>query len=181
MRQKSRETDLTYPDLSDVDTETRLQIEAMVEAEKRSLLAKEEEDCECRDGMFPGKAGRRSFLLGAAATATAAGALPKIARAEAPPGAIDYPVAADPTKEQGRGTADDGGYGSRSQFETEVRDRFPTATTESSWTMTPLDKSQGIITPSGLHFERHHGGIPEIDPAADRPRHGRQPQEIHDG
>ena len=31
--------------------------------------------------------------------------------------------------------------------------------------MTPLDKSEGIVTPSGLHFERHHGGIPTIDPA----------------
>jgi sulfane dehydrogenase subunit SoxC len=31
--------------------------------------------------------------------------------------------------------------------------------------MTPLDSSKGIVTPSGLHFERHHGGIPNIDPA----------------
>jgi sulfane dehydrogenase subunit SoxC len=30
--------------------------------------------------------------------------------------------------------------------------------------MTPLDKSKGMITPSGLHFERHHAGIPNIDP-----------------
>ncbi|MGH6942665.1 MAG: sulfite dehydrogenase, partial [Geminicoccaceae bacterium] len=70
-----------------------------------------------------------------------------------------------PTKVQGRLTGDDGGYGTRSQFETEVRWRFPTATKESSWTMTPLERSQGIVTPSGLHFERHHGGIPTIDPA----------------
>ena len=31
--------------------------------------------------------------------------------------------------------------------------------------MTPLGHGHGIITPSGLHFERHHGGIPTIDPA----------------
>jgi len=169
MRRRSDPSDLTYPDVSDLDGETRIQVEGMIEAEKRVLAARgaDDEECECKDGMFPAAAsGRRSFLLGAAATATAAGALPKIGRAEAPPGAIEYPVAADPTKEQGRGTADDGGYGSRSQFETEVRERFPTATTESSWTMTPLDKSQGVITPSGLHFERHHGGIPAIDPAS---------------
>jgi sulfane dehydrogenase subunit SoxC len=30
--------------------------------------------------------------------------------------------------------------------------------------MTPLEHGHGIITPSGLHFERHHGGIPTIDP-----------------
>jgi sulfane dehydrogenase subunit SoxC len=31
--------------------------------------------------------------------------------------------------------------------------------------MTPLDKGLGNITPSGLHFERHHGGIATINPA----------------
>lgn len=34
----------------------------------------------------------------------------------------------------------------------------------SSWSYTPLEKEKGIITPSDLHFERHHGGIPEINP-----------------
>ncbi len=31
-----------------------------------------------------------------------------------------------------------------------------------SWT--PLQKLAGTITPSGLHFERHHNGVPQIDP-----------------
>jgi len=31
-----------------------------------------------------------------------------------------------------------------------------------SWT--PLHKLAGTITPSGLHFERHHNGVPQIDP-----------------
>ena len=30
---------------------------------------------------------------------------------------------------------------------------------------TPHQDLMGIITPSDLHFERHHGGVPEIDPA----------------
>ena len=30
---------------------------------------------------------------------------------------------------------------------------------------TPLESLQGRITPNGLHFERHHSGIPDIDPA----------------
>jgi sulfane dehydrogenase subunit SoxC len=34
-----------------------------------------------------------------------------------------------------------------------------------SWSMTPLDKMIGNLTASGLHFERHHGGIPTIDPS----------------
>ncbi len=35
-----------------------------------------------------------------------------------------------------------------------------------SWT--PLEDLEGIITPSGLHFERHHDGVPDIDPALHR-------------
>jgi sulfane dehydrogenase subunit SoxC len=30
---------------------------------------------------------------------------------------------------------------------------------------TPLHLLEGAITPNGLHFERHHNGVPEIDPA----------------
>lgn len=33
---------------------------------------------------------------------------------------------------------------------------------------TPLQRLQGIITPSALHFERHHHGVPDIDPASHR-------------
>ncbi|OUR73481.1 sulfite dehydrogenase [Methylophaga sp. 41_12_T18] len=32
-----------------------------------------------------------------------------------------------------------------------------------SWT--PLHDLQGTITPNGLHYERHHNGVPAIDPA----------------
>lgn len=32
-----------------------------------------------------------------------------------------------------------------------------------SWT--PLHDLQGTLTPNGLHFERHHNGVPQIDPA----------------
>ena len=35
-----------------------------------------------------------------------------------------------------------------------------------SWS--PLHELDGIITPSGLHFERHHNGVPQIDPAQHR-------------
>lgn len=31
-----------------------------------------------------------------------------------------------------------------------------------SWT--PLQDLEGIVTPSGLHFERHHNGVPQINP-----------------
>lgn len=35
-----------------------------------------------------------------------------------------------------------------------------------SWT--PLEDLEGTITPSGLHFERHHNGVPAVDRAAHR-------------
>ena len=56
-------------------------------------------------------------------------------------------------------------YGERSRFESAARlmraSRYPQA----SSSRTPLQDLQGIITPSALHFERHHAGVPEIDPA----------------
>ena len=62
-------------------------------------------------------------------------------------------------------------YGSPSPFEKNVVRRdvsWLTADTKSSVNFTPLHALDGIITPSGLCFERHHGGIAEIDPAKHR-------------
>ena len=39
-----------------------------------------------------------------------------------------------------------------------------TASPQSSVSFTPLHELDGIITPNGLCFERHHAGIAEIDP-----------------
>jgi sulfane dehydrogenase subunit SoxC len=41
-------------------------------------------------------------------------------------------------------------------------------TTGSGASRTPLQHLEGIITPSRLHFERHHSGIPDIDPGEHR-------------
>ena len=59
------------------------------------------------------------------------------------------------------------GYGSRSRFEEQVQRTLnrPTGTGASR---TPLEHLEGIITPNELHFERHHSGIPDIDPGAHR-------------
>ena len=58
------------------------------------------------------------------------------------------------------------GYGSRSTYEDHVRRRVLAATgadgAGGSWT--PLEALEGMITPNPLHFERHHSGIPDIDP-----------------
>lgn len=62
-------------------------------------------------------------------------------------------------------------YGTPSAYEKNtIRRNVPwlTATEESSINFTPLHELDGIITPSGLCFERHHGGVPDIDPEQHR-------------
>jgi sulfane dehydrogenase subunit SoxC len=110
------------------------------------------------------RADRRRFVLRSMAAVGAGGGLMQRAFAQAPLGATMHDVPADASRTQGYPLADES-YGTRSQFETEVRRRFKTATAQSSWTMTPLEAGSGIITPSGLHFERSHGGTAVIDPA----------------
>lgn len=112
-----------------------------------------------------GGTSRRRFVLGVMAALGAAATVPGMAYGNTP-GALDRTVPDDATKTQGVGVKeDDGGYGTRSQFETEARDRYANKTTQSSWSFTPLQNRMGMITPSGLHYERHHGGIATIDPA----------------
>lgn len=61
-------------------------------------------------------------------------------------------------------------YGVPSLFEKEVVRRaaksWPLPGAASS--MTPLADMHGSITPNGLVYERHHGGVPDIDPAQHR-------------
>jgi sulfane dehydrogenase subunit SoxC len=124
------------------------------------------EDCACKEGMFPRKSlSRRALLFAAGSTGAAAALTERAGAAGAPPGAALYEVAPDPTKEQGHPVGADGGYGTRSQFETAVRVQTPSAQPFSSWSFTPLASLVGNITPSGLHYERDHAGVPTIDPA----------------
>jgi sulfane dehydrogenase subunit SoxC len=58
-------------------------------------------------------------------------------------------------------------YGERSPFETATRyfTRDTRTPLEEASSRAPLHDTYGIITPSSLHFERHHAGVPAIDPA----------------
>jgi sulfane dehydrogenase subunit SoxC len=56
-------------------------------------------------------------------------------------------------------------YGERSPYETPSRLLTQTPHLEEASSRTPLGDIQGMITPSSLHFERHHAGVPKIDPA----------------
>ncbi len=58
-------------------------------------------------------------------------------------------------------------YGMPSEFEKDVVRRnveWLTASTESSVNFTPLHELDGIITPNGLCFERHHSGVANVNP-----------------
>jgi sulfane dehydrogenase subunit SoxC len=122
------------------------------------------EDCDCKEGMFPRKTLNRRGLLFAAGSTFGAIAQRASAKTPSPPGAVSYEAADDPTKEMGREIGRDGGYGTRSQFETAARLVPPGANSYTSFSLTPLASLDGNITPSGLHYERHHAGIPTIDP-----------------
>ncbi len=105
---------------------------------------------------------RRDLIAGAAGAigvAVAAG-MPLVAGGQA---ARATPVApaipADPTKLQGAPTSQ---VGSRSTFFKPSRTPYGETVGNS---LTPLQDLSGTITPADLHFERHHAGIPLIDPA----------------
>ena len=55
-------------------------------------------------------------------------------------------------------------YGARSPFETATRTLSTRTYLEEASSRTPLGDIDGMITPSSLHFERHHAGVPKIDP-----------------
>jgi sulfane dehydrogenase subunit SoxC len=68
-------------------------------------------------------------------------------------------------------------YGERSSFETYARLGGAGPGAPHGWganapsnfnSLTPQQELHGIITPSSLHFERHHNGVPTIDPARHR-------------
>jgi sulfane dehydrogenase subunit SoxC len=57
-------------------------------------------------------------------------------------------------------------YGSRSPYEASVQRLVApvTGTVGTGSSRTPLEHLEGMITPSALHFERHHSGVPDIPP-----------------
>ena len=119
----------------------------------------------------PEDAARRGFLRRAAAISAGVGSVLAGRRAAAqdpgrnlPPHIPEWsqrlgaPILASP-------------YGVVSTHEAGIRRRESpglTRTPQSSIAFTPLQNLFGIITPSGLHFERHHAGVPDVDPQQHR-------------
>lgn len=98
---------------------------------------------------------RRAFLVGATSVVGAAAAhvllTPFLSNAA--------DVTDDPTRVPGAPATE---YGQRSPFERARRLAKPQRS------RTPLHALHGVITPSALHFERHHNGVPRLDPSRHR-------------
>lgn len=123
-----------------------------------------------RRTMAEAKQGRRDFLRGAFAAA-AAGAATATARAQSP---VQGEAAILNLPEHSRGLGQPvvtDGYGQPSKHERNVQRRQSpglTQTRQASVSFAPLQSLFGIVTPSGLHFERHHQGWWDIDPSQHR-------------
>ncbi|NHC06088.1 sulfite dehydrogenase [Azonexus fungiphilus] len=113
-------------------------------------------------------AGRRDFLRKSFIAAGAALAAPVAAHAgEGDPAILNLP---DWSKTLGMPVAMNP-YGQPSKYESQLLRRESPGLTrvgQASVSFTPLQGLFGIITPSGLHFERHHQGWHDVDPAVHR-------------
>jgi len=104
---------------------------------------------------FSPSMGRRRFLAGSAsliALGSTSLVLGTKKTAADGPGADPMRVPGSPARS----------YGERSRFESSRR------SANDSHSLTPLQDLHGIVTPSSLHFERHHNGVPAIDPSRHR-------------
>src|SRR2546428_14066312 len=98
----------------------------------------------------------RRVLLASVAGTLGSLALDRAGMAQGPGQAPTVPPG--PTKVPGRPLSE---LGQRSPFE---RPRRLVGGVNQGSSLTPLQDLYGIVTPSDLHYERHHAGVPAIDP-----------------
>jgi len=111
-------------------------------------------------GLLP----RRALLGGGLALASAVAAPREAGAAEPAPAEGERPPW---MRVPGRPFS---GYGAPSRFEEGLQRRIGAnrAVPGNGVSWTPLEELEGVLTPSGLHFERHHHGVPDIDPQRHR-------------
>lgn len=102
---------------------------------------------------------RRELLLGG----LLATASPLASRALAAEPTVPAPWSLEPGRPMS-------GYGMPSEWRRSVQRIYtlPPGRPGTGASRTPLHLLEGTITPNGLHFERHHNGVPDIDPAQHR-------------
>ena len=106
---------------------------------------------------------RRRFVAGAGLLAVGANATDAKSEENLPPVVPDW-------QRRPGAEAMSPPYGAPSRFEASVVRRARQGgaqppTRLAAWSVTPLQNLSGIITPNGLHYERHHAGVPTINPA----------------
>ena len=119
-----------------------------------------------RDQIQAVRSGRRGFLAGAVAAAAGAISADRAA-AQGDSAILNLPAH---SKGLGQPVAARG-YGLPSEWEKNLQRRESPGLTrvpQASVSFAPLQGLFGIITPSGLHFERHHQGWWDIDPSQHR-------------
>jgi sulfane dehydrogenase subunit SoxC len=102
-------------------------------------------------------------MAGAFASALAASSVARAQSSRDDPNIVNLPAH---TKGLGQGVASSG-YGAPSVHEKNLQRRESpglTAVPQSGVSFAPLQGLFGIVTPSGLHFERHHQGWWDIEP-----------------
>lgn len=100
------------------------------------------------------KANRRQFVK--AGMATSAALLSSSALAQE--------TTLIPGRGPGRTIMETGYYGVPSEYATAARMKGNRGPGLVGGSLTPIQDIQGMVTPSGLHFEVHHSGVPDIDP-----------------
>src|SRR4051812_25100882 len=110
-------------------------------------MSTREEPGAAKANFFNRKLQRRSLLGGAMIAAT-------VAVVKSATGQLVTALVPDPTKVPG---VPPGAIGTKSTFEHLAK--IPSDTSS----RTPLQDLYGTITPSDLHFERNHNGVPKID------------------
>ena len=111
--------------------------------------------------------GRRDFLRSALLSAAAMSTAATVASAADDPNIINLPEHSTGLGQPVALT----GYGAPSRYEKNLQRRESPGLTRvggSSVSFAPLQGLFGIITPNGLHFERHHQGFWDIDPTKHR-------------
>ena len=117
--------------------------------------------------MHDVRAGRRGFLASALLAASATASSQALSQQAGDPNILNLPAH---SKGLGQPVAARA-YGLPSEFEKNLQRRESPGLTrvgQASVSFCPLQGLFGIITPSGLHFERHHQGWWDIDPSKHR-------------
>lgn len=123
----------------------------------RRLVAASRRELQAGESITHDATRRKLFRRAAAAAGTVAagGAVAKELDVPSSNRAAGRPIPADE-------------YGQPSRHEAHVKRRrtdvLKNRQNFSDWSMTPLQYQLGIVTPNGLIYERHHNGVPDIDP-----------------